>query len=80
MIKQAGIDFRNLPEEEYDAPLGISTGAAVIFGATGGVMESFAVRTAYEIYTGKTLPNVDLEVVRGLDGVKELLWTLMVPL
>jgi len=70
MIKQAGIDFRNLPEEEYDAPLGISTGAAVIFGATGGVMEA-AVRTAYEIYTGKTLPNVDLEVVRGLDGVKE---------
>ena len=70
MIKQAGIDFRNLPEEEYDAPLGISTGAAVIFGATGGVMEA-AVRTAYEIYTGKPLPRVDFEVVRGLDGVKE---------
>ena len=48
MIKQAGIDFENLPEDEYDDPLGISTGAGVIFGATGGVMEA-AVRTAYEL-------------------------------
>jgi NADH-quinone oxidoreductase subunit G/NADP-reducing hydrogenase subunit HndD len=69
MIKQAGIDFANLPEEDYDDPLGISTGAGVIFGATGGVMEA-AVRTAYEIYTGKTLDKIDFEVVRGLDGVK----------
>ncbi len=70
MFKQAGVDFANLPESEYDAPLGISTGAAVIFGATGGVMEA-ALRTAYEIYTAKTLPKVDFEMVRGLDGVKE---------
>ncbi len=70
MIKQAGIDFQNLPEQEYDAPLGISTGAGVIFGATGGVMEA-AIRTAYEIYTGKTLPKVDFEAVRGIEGIKE---------
>ncbi len=70
MIKEAGIDFDSLPEEEYDDPLGISTGAAAIFGATGGVMEA-AVRTAYEIYTGKTLEKIDFEEVRGLDGVKE---------
>ena len=70
MIKQAGIDFNGLTEEEYDDPLGISTGAAVIFGATGGVMEA-AVRTAYELYTGKTLEKIDFEMVRGLDGVKE---------
>jgi len=70
MIKQANIDFQELSEEEYDAPLGISTGAGVIFGATGGVMEA-ALRTAYELYTGKTLPKVDFESVRGLDGLKE---------
>ncbi len=70
MIKQAGIDFQNLPDEEYDAPLGISTGAAVIFGATGGVMEA-ALRTAYELYTGKTLASVDFENVRGLEGLKK---------
>jgi len=70
MIKQAGIDFENLPEDEYDDPLGISTGAGVIFGATGGVMEA-AVRTAYELYTGKTLDKIDFEDVRGLEGVKE---------
>lgn len=70
MIKQAGIDFARLPDEDYDDPLGISTGAAVIFGATGGVMEA-ALRTAYEIYTGKTLDSVDFQEVRGLEGVKE---------
>ncbi|QUL98035.1 MAG: iron hydrogenase small subunit [Candidatus Fermentithermobacillus carboniphilus] len=70
MIKQAGIDFQELPEEEYDAPLGISTGAGVIFGATGGVMEA-ALRTAYELHTGKPLPRIDFEAVRGLNGVKE---------
>jgi NADH-quinone oxidoreductase subunit G/NADP-reducing hydrogenase subunit HndD len=62
-------DFKSLPEEEYDAPLGISTGAAVIFGATGGVMEA-ALRTAYELYTGKTLEKIDFEPVRGLTGIK----------
>ncbi|MGI6642454.1 MAG: NADH-dependent [FeFe] hydrogenase, group A6 [Bacillota bacterium] len=70
MIKQAGIDFKNLPDEEYDPPLGISTGAGVIFGATGGVMEA-ALRTAYELYTGKTLASVDFENVRGLEGLKK---------
>lgn len=72
MIKQAGIDFANLPDEEMDAPLGISTGAADIFANTGGVMEA-ALRTAYEIVTGKDLPFDKLHVtpVQGLEGVKE---------
>ena len=56
MIKQAGIDFRSLPDEEMDAPLGISTGAADIFANTGGVMEA-ALRTAYEIVTGRRCPS-----------------------
>ena len=55
MIKEAGIDFNNLPDEEFDNPLGMSTGAADIFGLTGGVMEA-ALRTAYELITGKELP------------------------
>lgn len=70
MLKEAGIDFANLPDEEYDAPLGISTGAGAIFGATGGVMEA-ALRTVYEVVTGKSLENLDFTAVRGLDGVKE---------
>lgn len=70
MIKQAGIDFMGLPEEEYDAPLGISTGAGLIFGATGGVMEA-ALRTVYEIVTEKELENIELTFARGLEGVKE---------
>jgi len=70
MLKEAGINFSTLPEEEYDSPLGISTGAGVIFGATGGVMEA-ALRTAYELVTGTPLPSLDLHMVRGLDGVKE---------
>jgi NADP-reducing hydrogenase subunit HndD len=70
MIKEAGIDFAELPDEEFDDILGESTGAAVIFGATGGVMEA-ALRTAYETVTGKELPKVEFEQVRGLDGVKE---------
>ena len=72
MIKQAGIDFANLPDGEMDAPLGISTGAADIFANTGGVMEA-ALRTAYEVVTGKNLPFDKLHVtpVQGLEGVKE---------
>ena len=70
LIKICNIDFANLPEAKFDSPLGESTGAAVIFGATGGVMEA-ALRTAYEVLTGKTLPKVDFEEVRGLDGVRE---------
>jgi iron-only hydrogenase group A len=70
MIKNVGIDFVNLPEGKYDDPLGEYSGAATIFGATGGVMEA-ALRTAYEVATGKKLENVEFEGVRGLEGVKE---------
>jgi iron-only hydrogenase group A len=70
MFKEVGIDFSNLPEEEFDSPLGVSTGAGVIFGATGGVMEA-ALRTAYEVITGSQLTNVDFVAVRGMKGIKE---------
>ncbi len=72
MITQAGIDFRSLPNDKMDAPLGLSSGAADIFANTGGVMEA-ALRTAYEIVTGRPLPFEDLHVkpIAGLDGVKE---------
>ena len=70
MIKQAGIDFANLPDGDFDDMLGDSTGAGVIFGATGGVMEA-ALRTAYEVVTGKTLEDVEFQAVRGIAGVKE---------
>ncbi|HOV37174.1 MAG TPA: NADH-dependent [FeFe] hydrogenase, group A6 [Spirochaetales bacterium] len=70
MIKSAGIDFLSLPDEDADAPLGIYTGAGTIFGATGGVMEA-ALRTAYHLVTGQELRNVDLEDVRGIEGIKE---------
>lgn len=70
MIKEAGMDLRNMPEEEFDNPLGDSTGAGVIFGTTGGVMEA-ALRTAYEWVTGEELKHLDFESVRGLDGIKE---------
>jgi iron-only hydrogenase group A len=72
MIRAAGIDFASLPDEEMDAPLGLSTGAADIFANTGGVMEA-ALRTAYEIVTGRPLPveNLHVTAVAGLEGVKE---------
>ncbi len=70
MIKEAGIDFANLPDEDFDSLMGESTGAAVIFGATGGVMEA-ALRTAYEAITGKTLEDVNFTAVRGMEGIKE---------
>jgi iron-only hydrogenase group A len=69
MVKEAGIDFNNLKEEGFDNPLGESTGAAVIFGATGGVAEA-ALRTIFEITSNKELDNVDFHIVRGVDGVK----------
>lgn len=77
MIKQAGIDFDKLPDEKYDSIMGSSTGAAVIFGASGGVMEA-ALRTAYEIVTGREVPfeNLDITPVRGMQGVKEASVTL----
>lgn len=70
MIERAGINFKNLPDGEFDQPLGESTGAGVIFGATGGVMEA-ALRTAVETLTGKELEKLDFTEVRGMDGVKE---------
>ncbi|WP_320127873.1 NADH-dependent [FeFe] hydrogenase, group A6 [uncultured Sphaerochaeta sp.] len=70
MFKRVGIQFSALPDEKFDNPLGMSTGAAVIFGATGGVMEA-ALRTAYEVLTKKTLPSVEFQQVRGMEGIKE---------
>ena len=70
MIKKARINFTALPDEKFDDPMGESTGAAVIFGATGGVMEA-ALRTAYEILTGEELADVNFTAVRGIEGVKE---------
>ena len=69
MIKQCNLDLTEMPDEDFDSPLGESTGAAVIFGATGGVMEA-AVRTAYEVFTKKPLENINFLALRGVDGVK----------
>ncbi|MCK6603884.1 MAG: iron hydrogenase small subunit [Ignavibacteriaceae bacterium] len=66
----AGIDFNELPDDKFDNPLGESTGAAAIFGTSGGVMEA-ALRTAYSLLTGKSSDHVEFEQVRGFDGVKE---------
>ena len=70
MITRAGIDFVNLADEEFDGDLGLSTGAATIFGATGGVIEA-ALRTAADWLTGQDLKEVDYEGVRGIEGIKE---------
>ena len=70
LIRQAGIDFVSLPDSEADSPIGPYTGAATIFGATGGVMEA-AVRTAYKLVTGNELGDVNYTPVRGLEGVKK---------
>jgi iron only hydrogenase large subunit-like protein len=70
LIKEAGIDYVNLPDEKFDSPLGESGGAATIFGVTGGVMEA-ALRSAYFYLTGKDLENVEFAAVRGLEGIKE---------
>ena len=70
MIKRAGIDFKGLPDESFDNPLGEGTGAAVIFGVTGGVMEA-ALRTVADVLEGKSLDNVDYHAVRGTDSIKE---------
>ena len=70
MIKKVGIKFNDLPDEKFDEPLGISTGAGVIFGATGGVMEA-ALRTAVETLTGQELQHLDFTEVRGIQGIKE---------
>ena len=70
LIKYVGLEFGNLPESDFDSPLGESTGAGAIFGTTGGVMEA-ALRTAYEKVTGKTLQKLDFDDVRGFQGIKE---------
>jgi len=70
LIKQANIQFMSLSDEEFDLPMGESTGAGVIFGTTGGVIEA-ATRTAYELYTGKTLNKVDFKELRGLEGIRQ---------
>ncbi len=69
MIKEAGIDFAGLPDESASQLMGLYSGAGTIFGATGGVMEA-ALRTAYKLVTGKELERIDIEPVRGLDGIK----------
>ncbi|MCL2133430.1 MAG: NADH-dependent [FeFe] hydrogenase, group A6 [Bacteroidales bacterium] len=69
LIREANIDFTSLPDEDFDQPLGESTGAAVIFGATGGVIEA-ATRTAYELFTGNKCPRIDFEELRGLEGIR----------
>lgn len=70
MITEAGIDILHIAPEEFDPPMGLYTGAAVIFGATGGVMEA-ALRTVYEAVTGEILKNIEFAAVRGMDGIKE---------
>ncbi len=70
LIKISNINFKTLPNEEFDNPLGESTGAGVIFGTTGGVIEA-AVRTAYELYTKKELPRLDFDELRGMEGIRE---------
>ncbi len=69
LIKQANIDFNSLPDEDFDNPLGASSGAGVIFGNTGGVIEA-ACRTAYELYTGKKLEKVEFEALRGMENIR----------
>ncbi|MDR0295284.1 MAG: [FeFe] hydrogenase, group A [Prevotellaceae bacterium] len=69
LMREANINFAALPDEEFDHPLGESTGAGVIFGATGGVIEA-AVRTAYELFTGNKCPRIDFEELRGLEGIR----------
>ena len=69
MIRFANMDFALLEEDDFDRPLGESTGAGVIFGATGGVIEA-AVRTAYEVQTKKPLDRIDFTELRGMEGVR----------
>lgn len=73
MIERVGLSFVSLPDEDFDDPLGRSTGAAVIFGATGGVMEA-ALRTAVETLTGEELTNLDFKEVRGTQGIKDAVY------
>lgn len=69
LIKDMGIDFKNLKEEEFDSPLGTYTGAGTIFGVTGGVMEA-ALRTGYELITKESIPSLEINMVRGNEGIR----------
>ncbi len=75
MIKKNGIMFNDLPDDSFDAPFGLGSGAGTIFGATGGVMEA-ALRTAYETLTHEELKNLDFTDVRGVEGIKEATYTI----
>ena len=76
MIRKAGINFKAIPEAEFDSPFGLGSGAGTIFGVTGGVMEA-ALRTAYEVVTGKELTDfATFKAVRGVEGVKEATYDL----
>ena len=70
LMKMFNIDLRNIPDRNFDPTLGISTGAGVMFGATGGVMEA-ALRTAYEFASQKSIPKLEFKEIRGMDGIKE---------
>jgi NADP-reducing hydrogenase subunit HndD len=70
MIRNANLNFESLADEDFDRPLGESTGASVIFGTTGGVIEA-AVRTAYEIHTKKELERLDFDELRGMEGIRQ---------
>nr|WNF20809.1 hydrogenase [synthetic construct] len=76
IFKERGINLPELPDSDWDQPLGLGSGAGVLFGTTGGVMEA-ALRTAYEIVTKEPLPRLNLSEVRGLDGIKEASVTLV---
>lgn len=75
MIREAGLNFQALPDEQFDPLMGVGSGAGTIFGTTGGVMEA-AVRTAYELLTGKGLDPLELAPVRGMEGIKEATLTI----
>jgi len=70
LIKEANFDLNDLPDEDFDRPMGESTGAGVIFGTTGGVIEA-ATRTSYELFTGKDAPKITFDELRGFDGIRE---------
>jgi NADH-quinone oxidoreductase subunit G len=70
MLKAKRADFASLPDEDFDAPLGVATGAGAVFGCTGGVMEA-ALRTAYEFATGQPVGKLEFEQIRGMQGIKE---------
>lgn len=75
LIKREGLIFNELEDDSFDAPFGIGSGAGLLFGATGGVMEA-ALRTVADVVTGKDLPNIDYKEVRGTEGIKEAIYNI----